>query len=97
MDVKVKFVLGAINEEEVQSLEEGYAIISKMILMQDDYNIFHYKLGDSIQVETDHGYRLWCSITQLEVIQDKERVIIIFTLIKAPEKNQALNSIDLPF
>lgn len=87
LDVKVNFVIGEINDDEVHSLNHGYFIISKMILTPDDYKLFRYQEGGTIQVETDHGYRLWCTINHMEVIKDDERVIIIFTLVKAEHTN----------
>lgn len=87
LDIKVTFIIGEINEEEVQSLNNGYFIISKMILTPDDYKLFRYKEGESIEVETAQGYRLWCTINHMEILQDEERVIIIFTLVKATEAN----------
>lgn len=83
MSVKVNFIIGQLSEEDADALKKGYSIISKMILTPDDYSLFHYKEGEFIQVETDHGLRLWCTITNLEVVKDDKRVIMIFTLAKS--------------
>lgn len=80
---KISFVIGDLTEENVRRLRDNYSIVSKMILTPDDYKLFRYKKGDPIQVETDHGNRLWCCIEELEKVQDPERVILIFTLTKA--------------
>jgi hypothetical protein len=83
MSVKVNFIIGQLSDEDADALNNGYSIISKMILTPDDYTLFHYKEGEFIQVETDHGLRLWCTITNLEILKDEKRVITIFTLIKS--------------
>jgi hypothetical protein len=83
MDIKITFVIGELEEQEIESLKEGYSIITKMILTPEDHSLFHYKTGQEIQVETDHGNRLWCSISDLEILKDDEKVILIFTLVKA--------------
>ena len=82
--VKISFVISDLNEEDVRLLRDNYSIVSKMILTPDDYNLFRYKQGDLIQVETDHGNRLWCRIEELEKVEDHERVILILTLTQAP-------------
>lgn len=83
MNIKISFVIGQISHQELESLKEGYSLISKMIIPADDYSLFTYKEGENIQVETNEGNRLWCKITHLETVKDDERVILIFTLIKA--------------
>ena len=80
--VKVRFVISQLCEEEVTALKEGHQIIAKMILTPDDYILFHYKKDELIEVETDHGNRLWCTINQMEIVKAEDKVIIIFTLIK---------------
>jgi hypothetical protein len=86
MNVKINFIIGQLSDEELETLKNGYSIISKMILTPDDYGLFHYKEGDNIQVETDDGNRLWCAIEHLEVLNNDQGIIIIFTLLKS-EKN----------
>ena len=80
MGIKVSFIIGEISADEFEQLKSGYAIVSKMILPPDDFKLFHYKEGELIQVETDHGNRLWCTIDHLEIIESEERVILIFTI-----------------
>ena len=79
---KINFIIGQLSNQEAEILEEGYPIVSKMILTPDDFQIFHYKEGDAIQVETNNGHRLWCKITDLEVVNKEDGVILIFTLRK---------------
>lgn len=81
MEVQINFVISELNEAEIQTLKDGFSIVSKMILSPDDFKLFKYQPGDSIQVETGQGNRAWCTITDLEVISHQEHVIIIFTLI----------------
>ena len=81
--VKINFILGQVSEEEVERLKEDLPIISKMILSPDDYKMFHYKIGEFIQVETQNGNRLWCTIKDLEILVSEERKILLFTLQKA--------------
>jgi hypothetical protein len=83
MNVKINFIIGQLSVEELENLRNGYAIISKMILTPDDYSLFHYKAGDTIQVETNDGNRLWCCIEHLEVLNNDQGIILIFTLTKA--------------
>jgi hypothetical protein len=83
MSVKISFVIGQITDQELESLKEGYSIISKMIIPADDYSLFNYKEGENIQIETNEGNRLWCKITHLETVKDEEQVILIFTLTRA--------------
>jgi hypothetical protein len=84
--VPVRFVIGELSEDDVAALAKDQTIISKMILTIDDFAIFHYKEGDSIQVETETGYRHWCEIVNLETISDETCVVIIFTLKQVPDK-----------
>jgi len=76
----MRFIVGKLSSEEMQALKEGHTVITKMLLIPDDYRVFHYKTGDPIEVETEEGDRLWTRIQNLEVVEDPERVIIIFTL-----------------
>jgi hypothetical protein len=81
--IQVRFVISELTEQEIDALKDDEIIISKMILSPDDYKLFHYKECDEIEVETEHGNRIWCRIKQLEVISGDERVILIFTLIRS--------------
>jgi hypothetical protein len=81
--LKITFVIGKLNDEEIEVLNENRPLISKMILSTDDLQLFRYKKGDSIEVESDHGNRLWCVIKDLEIIEKDSDAILIFTLTKA--------------
>jgi len=80
----LRFIINELTEEEIEALKNDDAIISKMILTPDDYQFFHYRKGDSIEVQTAHGYRLWCCIEDLEIVASHERIILIFTLRQLP-------------
>jgi hypothetical protein len=84
--IHVRFIINELSEDEVVALENDQVIISKLILSHEDYKLFHYREGDAIEVQTDHGYRLWCKIKHLEIVSDDERIILIFTLLR--QKNQ---------
>jgi hypothetical protein len=83
--VNIRFVVGELNEEDVQSLLDGQAVISKMILSKEDYRMFHYREGDRIEVQSENGNRQWCTISNLEVIENEVGVIIILSVMKAVE------------
>jgi hypothetical protein len=76
----VRFIINELTELEIKALKNDEVVVSKMILVPDDYKLFHYRKGDSIEVQTAEGYRLWCFIEELEVVADQERIILIFTL-----------------
>jgi hypothetical protein len=80
--IKVTFVIG-LREEEVEALKNDEVVVSKLILMPGDQEIFRYKEGDRIQVESPHGNREWCRIYQLESVTRENQTILIFTLEKA--------------
>lgn len=69
MGVKVNFIFGQLNANEIHSLKSGERILTKMILTPDDFSLFQYAEGDYIQVETEHGDRLWCTILDLEKVK----------------------------
>src|SRR5688500_15816735 len=83
--VKVRFVISQLTEDEVEALKASHPIIAKMILSPDDYKLFNYNNGELIEVETQNGNRLWCTIRDMEIVDSEERVIIIFTLIDSGE------------
>ncbi|HEY0653198.1 MAG TPA: hypothetical protein VGD65_08715 [Chryseosolibacter sp.] len=83
MDIKINFVIGQISEGDFDSLAAGDKVTSKMILNNEDFKLFRYKEGDSIEVETDHGNRQWCTILHLETLPESDRVLLIFTLKRA--------------
>lgn len=78
--IRIRFIIGKLTEDEVDRLRDGMPVISKMILSPDDYQVFNYREGDTIEIETHHGNRLWTTIRNLEVLEDEMRVILIFTL-----------------
>ena len=86
--IKVHFVISQLSEGEVEALKDSRSIITKMILFPDDYKLFNYKKGDAIEVETQIGNRLWCTIQDIEVVENEERIILIFTLMKADSTGQ---------
>lgn len=77
---RMRFIIGKLTDEELQALRRGETIISKMILTEEDYKVFHYEEGNEIEVETLDGNRIWTTITNMEVVEDGERIIIIFSL-----------------
>lgn len=86
---RMRFIIGKITEEEFRALKEGETIISKMLLTPDDYRIFHYKEGNEIEAETEDGNRIWTTIRNIEIVENPERVIIIFTLHHSPSNTKA--------
>ena len=81
MSIKINFVIGQISDGDFELLETAHKVTTKMILPIQDLEVFHYRVGDRIQVETQTGNRLWCKILELETIREEERVLMIFTLI----------------
>lgn len=88
---RMRFIIGKLSDEELLTLKRGEPLISKMLLTPQDYQVFHYREGDEIEAETQDGNRIWTIIRQMEVLEDEERTIIIFTLIHnaASTKNVA--------
>jgi hypothetical protein len=78
---RLRFVIGKLTEDEFLALQTGEPIITKMLLTPDDFKVFHYKENDEIEAATHDGNRLWATITNMEIIADDLRVIIIFTLL----------------
>lgn len=76
----MRFVVSNLSPEELLALKNGEAIVSKLLLVPDDYRVFHYKEGDEIEVETQEGDRLRTTIQHLEVVEEGESVIVILTL-----------------
>lgn len=79
---RLRFIVGKLSDEELQTLKQGEAVISKMLLIPEDYSLFHYKEGDDIEAETQDGNRLLTTIRSMEIIEDDARVIVILTLIQ---------------
>jgi hypothetical protein len=79
---RLRFIVGKLSDEELQTLKRGEPVISKMLLVPGDYKVFHYKEGDDIEAETQHGNRLLTTIRSIEIIEDEVRVIVILTLIQ---------------
>lgn len=82
MGIKVSFIIGGITEYDFQALKEGYSINTKLILTPQDHELFHYNKGNSIQVESSRGDRLWCMIKDLEMITNNDNAIVMFNLIR---------------
>ncbi len=78
---RMRFIVGKLTDEELEALRQGHLVISKMLLVPDDYKVFHYREGDPIEAETQDGDRIWTTIRNMEVIEDEERVIVILTLV----------------
>jgi len=83
---RMRFIVGKLTDEEMRILKRGESIISKLLLIPDDYRVFHYKEGDEIEAESQDGNRLWTEIRHMEIVEHKERVIIILTLICKPSQ-----------
>ena len=81
---KFRFIIGKLTNEELEVLKDGGPIITKMLMTPEDFKAFHYKEGNEIEVETQDGNRIWTTITNMEIVEDEERVIIIFTLMNSP-------------
>ena len=79
---RMRFIIGKLSDEELSALKEGKSVVSKMLLTPQDYQVFHYKEGDEIEAETPDGNRIWTIIRQMEIVEDEERVIMIFTLVR---------------
>lgn len=56
---RMRFIICKLTDEEMQALKNGEPIISKMLLTQQDYRVFHYKGGNQNEVETQDGNRIW--------------------------------------
>ena len=76
----MRFIIGKLTDAELEQLKRGEPIVSKMLLNPQDYRLFHYKEGDDIEAETHDGNRIWTTIRNMEIVEDTERIIIIFTL-----------------
>lgn len=90
--IPIRFVITQLSEEEIEGLKSNYKIVSKMILSSSDFELFRYHAGDRIEVESPDGYRIWCSIDDLDVLHHGDHIIIIFVLKQACKdvKNIAL-------
>jgi hypothetical protein len=89
---KMRFVIGKLTDEELQILKEGEPIISKMLLVPEDYKVFHYKEGNEIEAETQDGNRIWTIIRNIEVIENVEEVIVILTLVQNRHKKKKIRA-----
>lgn len=79
---RMRFIIGQLTDDELQALKRNEPVVSKMLLVPDDYKVFHYKEGDDIEVETHDGNRIWTIIQNMEVVTVDERFIVIFTLMR---------------
>lgn len=77
---RMRFIIGKLTDVELEVLKGGEPIVSKMLLIPEDYHLFHYREGDDIEAETHDGNRIWTTIQNMEIVEDAERIIIIFTL-----------------
>lgn len=82
----MRFIVGKLTDDELQALRRGQAVISKLLLLPEDYKVFHYRVGDDIEAETPEGNRIWTTISSMEIVEDEERVIVILTLSHQEEK-----------
>ena len=76
----MRFIVGKLSHEELDFLKQGEPVISKLLLIPDDYKLFHYTEGDEIEAETQEGNRILTKIRNLEILEDIDRVIVILTL-----------------
>jgi hypothetical protein len=76
---KMHFIV-ELSKEELDILKGGGQVISKLLLIPDDYRLFHYSEGDTIHAETNEGNRISARIANLEIVEDTDRVIVILTL-----------------
>lgn len=81
----MRFVVGKLSSDELDVLKRGDAVISKLLLIPDDFKIFHYKEGDAIEAETHEGNRIWTTIRSMEIVEADLQVIVILTLVSKTE------------
>ncbi len=79
--LRLRFIVGGLTPDELHFLGQGEPVISKLLLIPEDFRLFRYKEGDEIQVETPEGNRIWTTIRNIEVVEDDYRVIVILTLV----------------
>jgi hypothetical protein len=88
----MRFIVGKLTEEELKVLRRGESIISKLLLIPQDFPVFHYQEGDLIEAETQDGNRIWTKISSMEVVENQESVIIILSLVhETPMQNSHLS------
>lgn len=81
----MRFIVGKLSNEELDLLSRGHPVISKLLLIPDDYRLFHYKDGDEIEAETQDGNRIWTTIRNMEIVQDDTSIVVILTLVKSEQ------------
>lgn len=86
---KMRFIVGKLSDDELLTLKNGEPVISKLLMVPDDYKLFRYKPGDAIEAETEDGNRIWTTIQNMEIISDTYSVIAILTLVHKPVEDQA--------
>lgn len=84
----MRFIVGKLTDEELLTLRKGEPIISKMLLIPDDFQAFHYKEGDEIEAETQEGNRILTTIRNIEIAKDEVQVIVILTLVHKPSREK---------
>ena len=85
---RMRFIVGKLTEDDLQALKRGEPVVSKLLLVPDDYSAFHYAEGDEIEAETHEGNRIWTTIRNIEVVGDNYRVIVILTLVRKAAKDK---------
>ena len=85
---RINFVVG-VTDDDLHSLQRGRSVISKLLLIPDDYKAFHYSEGDTIQAETPQGHRILTRISNLEIVENEEHVIIILTLTSGGDQKES--------
>lgn len=78
---KMRFIVGKLSDDEWLALRNGEPVVSKLLMVPDDYQVFHYKQGDAIEAETEEGNRIWTTIQNMEIISDTKSVVAILTLV----------------
>ena len=81
----MRFIVGKLSKEELDLISRGYPVISKLLLIPDDYRLFHYKEGDEIEAETQDGNRIWTTIRNMEIVQDDTSIVVILTLVRSEQ------------
>jgi len=81
----MRFIVGKLSNEELDLISRGYPVISKLLLIPDDYRLFHYKEGDEIEAETQDGNRIWTTIRNMEIVQDDTSIVVILTLVRSEQ------------
>ena len=79
----MRFIVGRLTDEDLEHLKQDQCVITKLLILPEDYAAFHYKVGDEIEAETPEGNRIWTVIRHLERVENEDSVIVILTLVRA--------------